>query len=153
MPAAESTPRAILRNVLIVVAVAIVLYLIYLLRRPLSWLVIAAFIAIAVSGPVNFLSQWMRRGLAIALVYIALILIPVGIGALIIPGLVSQGEDLGSNAPEYAQDVGTSSTRTRRSGTSTTSTTSPASSRRRRTSCPRRSAMRLTPSATSGSAS
>ena len=105
MPAAESTPRAILRNVLIVVAVAIVLYLIYLLRRPLSWLVIAAFIAIAVSGPVNFLSQWMRRGLAIALVYIALILIPVGIGALIIPGLVSQGEDLGSNAPEYAQDV------------------------------------------------
>ena len=47
----------------------------------------------------------MRRGLAIALVYIALILIPVGIGALIIPGLVSQGENLGSNAPEYAQDV------------------------------------------------
>jgi predicted PurR-regulated permease PerM len=105
MPAAESTPRAILRNVLIVVAVVLALYLIYLLRRPLSWLVIAAFIAIAVSGPVNVLSQRMRRGLAIALVYIALILIPIGIGALIIPGLVSQAEDLGTNAPEYAQDV------------------------------------------------
>ena len=51
MPAAESTPRTILRSVLIVVAVALVLYLIYLLRRPLSWLVIAAFIAIAVWGP------------------------------------------------------------------------------------------------------
>ena len=105
MPAADSTPRAILRNVLIVVAVVLTLYLIYLLRTPLTWLVIAAFIAIAVSGPVNFLSRWMKRGLAIAAVYVALILIPVGIGALIIPGLVNQAEDLGRNAPVYAQDV------------------------------------------------
>jgi predicted PurR-regulated permease PerM len=105
MPAADSTPRAILRNVLIVVAVVLALYLIYLLRKPLTWIVIAAFIAIAVSGPVNYLSRWMRRGLAIAAVYIALILIPVGIGALIIPGLVSQAEDLGNNAPQYAQNV------------------------------------------------
>ena len=70
---------------LIVVAVVLTLYLIYLLRRPLTWLVIAAFIAIAVSGPVNLLSQHMRRGLAIAIVYLALILIPIGVGALIIP--------------------------------------------------------------------
>jgi predicted PurR-regulated permease PerM len=105
MPAADSTPRAILRNVLIVVGVVLALYLIYLLRKPLTWIVIAAFIAIAVSGPVNYLSRWMKRGLAIAAVYIALILIPVGIGALIIPGLVSQAEDLGNNAPQYAQDV------------------------------------------------
>jgi predicted PurR-regulated permease PerM len=105
MPAVDSTPRAILRNVLIVVGVVLALYLIYLLRKPLTWIVIAAFIAIAVSGPVNYLSRWMKRGLAIAAVYIALILIPVGIGALIIPGLVSQAEDLGDNAPQYARDV------------------------------------------------
>jgi predicted PurR-regulated permease PerM len=105
MPAADSTPRAILRAVLIVVAVVLALYLIYLLRKPLTWIVIAAFIAIAVSGPVNFLSRWMKRSLAIAAVYIALILIPVGIGALIIPGLVNQAEELATNAPEYAQDV------------------------------------------------
>jgi len=105
MPAADSTSRAILRNVLIVVAVVLALYLIYLLRKPITWIVIAAFIAIAVSGPVNFLSRWMKRGLAIAAVYLALILIPVGIGALIIPGLVNQGEDLANNAPQYAQDV------------------------------------------------
>lgn len=105
MPAADSTSRAILRNVLIVVAVVLALYLIYLLRRPLTWIVIAAFIAIAVSGPVNFLSRWMKRSLAIAAVYLALILIPAGIGALIIPGIVSQVEDLAQNAPEYAHDV------------------------------------------------
>jgi predicted PurR-regulated permease PerM len=105
MPAGESTSRFILRAVLIVVAVALALYVIYLLRKPLSWLVIAAFIAVAVSGPVNLLSRYMKRGFAIALVYIALLLIPIGIGALIVPGLVNQAEDLADNAPEYAQDV------------------------------------------------
>ena len=53
MPAGESNTRIILRAVLIVVAVVMVLYVIYQLRRPISWLVIAAFIAIALSGPVN----------------------------------------------------------------------------------------------------
>src|SRR5215211_2091738 len=105
MPAGDSTSRVIVRTVLIVVAVALALYVIYLLRKPLSWLVIAAFIAIAVSGPVNVLSRHMRRGFAIAVVYITLLLIPIGIGALIVPGLVNQAEDLADNAPEYAQDV------------------------------------------------
>src|SRR5919109_2761932 len=105
MPPGESTSRVILRAVLIVVAAALALYVISLLRKPISWLVIAAFIAIAVSGPVNLLSRHMRRGLAIAVVYITLLLIPIGVGALIVPSLVNQGEDLADNAPEYAQDV------------------------------------------------
>lgn len=105
MPSGESTSRIVFRAVLIVVAVALALYVIYLLRRPLSWLVIAAFIAIAVSGPVSALSQHMRRGFAIAIVYLTLILIPIGVGALIVPGLVGQAEDLAQNAPDYAQDV------------------------------------------------
>jgi predicted PurR-regulated permease PerM len=105
MPAGESNTRIILRAVLIVVAVVIVLYVIYQLRRPISWLVIAAFIAIALAGPVNALSQRMRRGFAIAIVYLVLLLIPIGILALLIPSMVSQGEDLANNAPQYAQDV------------------------------------------------
>ena len=46
MPAGESTSRLILRAVLIVIAVVLVLYVVYLLRKPLSWIVIAAFIAV-----------------------------------------------------------------------------------------------------------
>ncbi len=42
------------------------------------------------------------------MVYITLLLIPIGLGALLIPSLVNQGEDLANNAPEYAQDVTTS---------------------------------------------
>ena len=66
---------------------------------------IAAFIAVAVSGPVNLLSRRMKRGFAIAIVYTALVMIPIGLGALLIPSLVGQIENLGKNVPQYAQDV------------------------------------------------
>jgi predicted PurR-regulated permease PerM len=102
----ESTARAVLRNVLIVVAVVITLYLLYLLRRPLGWIVIATFLAIALSGPVNWLQRRIgRRGPAIALTYVALLLVPVAIGAIVVPPVVTGGNDLANNAPRYASDV------------------------------------------------
>ncbi len=97
--------RAALRTVLIVVSVALALYVIYQLRTPITWLVIAAFIAVAMSGPVNLLQRRMKRGLAIALAYLALVLIPIGLGALLIPNIVGQVETLAGNVPDYAQDV------------------------------------------------
>lgn len=97
--------RAALRAVLIVVTVAITLYLIVLLRKPLTWLVIAAFIAIAMSGPVNVLARRMKRGLAIAIAYVGLVMVPIGLGVLLIPSIVNQIEDLAGNVPEYASDV------------------------------------------------
>ena len=105
MPVIDSTPKAIARAVLVAAAVVIFLYILYLLRKPISWLVIAAFIAVAAAGPVNVLQRRMRRGFAIAIVYIILILIPIGLGALLIPPLVGQIEDLANNAPEYVTDV------------------------------------------------
>src|SRR5215212_2150204 len=89
--------RAVVRTVLTVVVVVVVLYLIYLLKEPITWLVIAAFIAVAMSGPVNLLHRYMKRGLAIALAYVALITIPIALGALIIPSLVDQVENLADN--------------------------------------------------------
>jgi len=47
----------------------------------------------------------MKRGFAIAIVYLALLLIPVGIGAIVVPPIVNGGNDLAQNAPEYADDV------------------------------------------------
>jgi predicted PurR-regulated permease PerM len=97
--------RAVARNVLVVVGVVLVLYVIYLLRTPLTWLVIAAFLAIAVAGPVNFLQRYMKRGLAIAVVYLALLAIPIGLGALLLPPIVNQISDVATNAPSYVHDV------------------------------------------------
>ena len=50
MPKIDSPARAIARNVLVVVGVFLVLYVIYLLRQPISWLIIAAFLAVALAG-------------------------------------------------------------------------------------------------------
>jgi predicted PurR-regulated permease PerM len=100
-----SPVRAVVRNVLVVVCVVLVLYVIYLLRKPISWLVIAAFLAIALAGPVNFFQRYMKRGLAIALVYLGLLAIPIGLGAVLVPPIVDQVSKVATNAPHYVHDV------------------------------------------------
>jgi predicted PurR-regulated permease PerM len=105
MPGMESPARAIARNVLVVVGVLLCLYLIYLLRTPITWLVIAAFLAIALTGPVNFFQRYMKRGLAIFLVYFGLLAIPIGLGAVLLPPIVNQISDVATNAPSYVSDV------------------------------------------------
>jgi predicted PurR-regulated permease PerM len=47
----------------------------------------------------------MRRGAAIALVYVGLLLVPIGIGAVVFPPIVNGADDLARNAPRYANDV------------------------------------------------
>jgi predicted PurR-regulated permease PerM len=97
--------RAVLRTVLVVVAVVIALYVLYLLRKPIGWTLIAIFLAIALSGPVNTLNRRMRRGFAIATVYLGLLLIPIIIAALIVPPVVTQVNNLITNLPAYAHDA------------------------------------------------
>ena len=101
----DASVKSVVRIVLIVVAVAICLYLIYLVRKPLSWLLIAVFLAVALSGPVNALSQFMKRGLAITIVYLGLLLVPIGLMALMVPPLITEANNFAQNVPDYARDV------------------------------------------------
>jgi predicted PurR-regulated permease PerM len=109
MPAQSSdgpSARAILRIVGIVVASVVALYLVYLLRKPITWIVIAAFIAIALSAPVGLLEKsTRRRGRAIALVYFGVILVPVLFGAILVPPLVKETNKLVDKVPQYSRDV------------------------------------------------
>jgi len=98
--------RVVLRVVMVVLLVVFALWVIYLLRQPLTWIFIAGFLAIALSGPVNWLHQRIhRRGLAIALVYLALILVPVLLAALLVPPIVEQLNNLINNLPAYVDDL------------------------------------------------
>ena len=99
--------RTIIRAVLVVLGIALTLYLVYLLRRPIGWIVIAGFIAIALTGPVKSLSHHVSRGLAIAIVYLTTFTVPLLIGGLIIPPLLAEGAELVDNIPAYATDVQT----------------------------------------------
>ena len=99
--------RSILRVVITVLVCVLVLYLVYLLRRPITWIFIAGFIAIALSGPVNFLQRRMRRGIAVTLVYLGMILVPVLIISALVPPIVTQGNNLAQSLPDYARDLTT----------------------------------------------
>jgi predicted PurR-regulated permease PerM len=100
-----SSARLILQVLLITLTVVFALWLLYLLRKPISWIVVATFLAVALSGPVNFFSRRMRRGPAIAVTYLLLLLIPIGIGAAIVPPIVREATDLVEKVPDYARDV------------------------------------------------
>jgi predicted PurR-regulated permease PerM len=99
------TVKGIVRIVLVVVSVAIILYLLWLLRKPISWLLIATFLAVALSPPVNYLSRRMKRGFAIAIIYCGLLLVPILLIALIVPPLITEANDFADNVPRYADDV------------------------------------------------
>jgi predicted PurR-regulated permease PerM len=97
--------RAILRVVLTVVASALALLILWRLRTPIGYLVIALFVALVAAAPVTILSEHMRRGAAIALVYGGLILLPIAIGAILIPPGVEAASDLVNDMPRYAEEL------------------------------------------------
>jgi predicted PurR-regulated permease PerM len=97
--------RTTLRVIVTVALSALAIYIMYLVREPLGYIFLGAFVAVAASGPVNLLSRKLPRGLAIALVYLGIIFIPIGIALILVPPLVEQAVKLANNLPEYAQDL------------------------------------------------
>ena len=97
--------RDIVRIVLTVVCVVVTLYLLWTLRRPIGWLLAAVFLATALSPPVNWLSRRMKRGFAIALTYLGLLLVPILLISLIVPPLISEANNFADHVPQYADDV------------------------------------------------
>lgn len=98
--------RTVLRVVGIVVFSVIALYLVYRLRKPITWIVIAAFIAVALTEPVNRLQPRVRRrGFAITIVFVGLVSVPVLFGAVLVPPLVKETNKLVVKVPAYANDV------------------------------------------------
>lgn len=105
MTSGRSIPRQVLAASLTILAVLAVLALVWLLRGPLSWIALAGFIAVAVSGPVGRLEGRMPRGLAIAVVYLGVLLVPMLVGLIVVPPLVRAASDLIDQAPGYADQV------------------------------------------------
>jgi predicted PurR-regulated permease PerM len=103
---ATPSTRLILRIVAIVVLSAAAIYLVYRLRKPLTWIVCGGFIAIALSEPVGHLqTRVKRRGTAIAIVYLGLVAVPILFGAVLVPPLVKETNSLIDKVPSYAKDV------------------------------------------------
>lgn len=100
-----AAPPVIARVVLTVLVTVAAVGLLYLLRQPLGWLFLALFLAIAVSGPVAWFSKFLPRGAAIAVTYLLLFLVPLGLALAILPGIVSGVDGLIEEAPTFAADA------------------------------------------------
>jgi predicted PurR-regulated permease PerM len=105
VPAERSIPRTVLVAALTVLAVVATVGLLYLLRKPISWVILAGFIAVAMAGPVGFLSRRMPRGAAITVSYLGLLVVPLAIAAVVVPPIVGAASDLIDEAPSYARQL------------------------------------------------
>jgi predicted PurR-regulated permease PerM len=101
----EPTVRTILRVIATGVVAALALYVVYRLRTPISYVLMAGFVAVVVSGPVAWLSRRMPRGLAVLLVYLGGIMLPVIVGAILIPPAVRAASELVSEFPGWVSDL------------------------------------------------
>ena len=103
----QVTPRTVVTVVFTLLAILGFLYLFWQLRQVVRWAVIALFLAVALNPAVDWLQRRrVKRGIAIALVFLALLALLSGLVALVLPPLVDQVDgliDYGvalANAPE-----------------------------------------------------
>jgi predicted PurR-regulated permease PerM len=100
-------PRTIIVAALCLVGVGVVLWVAWVSRRVLVWTFVSAFLAVALSPAVDAFQRrgLRRRGAAAAVVYLLLLAVIAGLGALFIPTLVNQVNDLVDAAPGYVRDL------------------------------------------------
>ncbi|MEW6583554.1 MAG: AI-2E family transporter, partial [Actinomycetota bacterium] len=114
-PAAPATPpaprgvrpRDVLVVVGIVLAVGASLWLLWLTRRIILWILIAMFLAMALNPAVDFLVRRLRfrKVLAITTVYVLGLAAVAGIAWLFIPPLIDAGQQLVDDVPGYVEDL------------------------------------------------
>jgi predicted PurR-regulated permease PerM len=100
-------PRTILRVLLIVVAVAVVLEVIWIARHVIAWVVIALFLALALDPLVGWIERrgHIKRGPAIAITYLIVLAVIVAVGATFIPKLVDEVNGFVQALPNYVHDL------------------------------------------------
>ena len=108
---ASVTPRAVLTIVGIVIAIAAALWILWLTRRILTWVVIAMFLAVALNPLVDALQRRlrMRRVLAISCTFLLGFVMATGVVLLLVPPLIDAGQQLADDAPGYVDRFGQTS--------------------------------------------
>lgn len=75
------------------------LFLVWLLVRPLTLLLVAIITAQALAPLVNWVERWLPRSIAVVAVYAVLVLTLCGLGWLVVPALIDQAEMLANRVP------------------------------------------------------
>ena len=100
-------PRTVLVVLVVVLAAAVVLRVLWVTRDVLIWAAIALFLAMALNPAVEWLQARgiRRRGLAVGIVFVGTVLGIVAVGALFVPTLVREVNDFAQAVPDYVDDL------------------------------------------------
>ena len=106
MPEREHVPvRTIMATIGLVLATAVGLYLVRALARIEALLIISLFFAVVLSPPVAFLTRYMRRGLAAAVVFLVGFALVAAMLYSFIRPLVDQTRHFADRFPTYVKDA------------------------------------------------
>lgn len=96
----------IFRVIFTAAAAVILLYCLYKVRSVLLLVFVAAFLAVGLDPAVDWLERkGLRRGFAVAAIFIALVLSIVGFIAAVVPPLVEQVTNFATNLPDYIDNL------------------------------------------------
>jgi predicted PurR-regulated permease PerM len=100
-------PRTIFRVLLIVLAVAIALEVIWIARHVLAWVLIAVFLALALDPLVGAIERRtkLKRGAAIGVAYLICAVVIVGVAWTFLPKLIDEVNGFVQATPGYVEDV------------------------------------------------
>jgi predicted PurR-regulated permease PerM len=100
-------PKTLLAAAGLLLGLAAALWVVWIARRVVLWALVSLFLAMALNPAVEALQRRgiRRRGAAAAMVYLLAVLIIAGAGALIVPSVVGQVNDLVEAAPAYVRDL------------------------------------------------
>jgi predicted PurR-regulated permease PerM len=100
-------PKTILAVLGIVLSVAALLWLVWLARQVLTWVVIALFLALALNPLVEWLERHVvrRRVFATALAFSAALLVIAALGLIFVPTLVDEVDQFAGAVPGYVEEV------------------------------------------------
>jgi predicted PurR-regulated permease PerM len=100
-------PRSLLQAIGLIIAVACALWVVWIARQVITWVLVSMFLAVALNPAVEWLRDHgvKRRGLAAAVIYLFALLIVAGILAALVPTAVSQIGDFVNAVPGYVRDL------------------------------------------------
>jgi len=100
-------PRTIFVVLGIVILTGIVLWIVWIARHVLTWVLISLFLALALNPLVELLQRHglKRRGHAVAVAYLIALAAVAGVAALFIPTLVDQVNNFANKVPDYVDQL------------------------------------------------
>jgi predicted PurR-regulated permease PerM len=101
-------PRAILTAAGVLLGLAAAMWVVWMARQVVSWVLISIFLALALNPAIAWLQRHAplkRRASAAALIYVIALLLLVGLGFLLVPPVVDQASGLADAAPGYIDDL------------------------------------------------